>query len=137
MNKVVIAVVRNQEGKVLIVLRNKEEIGKDGVIIRWVFPGGKIEAGESLEQAAQRETLEESGYRVRAGKLITESPHPQFPVYIYYYDCRLITEDRTNSLAADIQEYRWVEPGELDNYFTTHLDETVRDYLMHSTREEE
>lgn len=33
----------------------------------WVFPGGTVEAGESVEEAAQRECAEEAGYQVDLG----------------------------------------------------------------------
>jgi orotate phosphoribosyltransferase len=37
----------------------------------WVFPVGGVEKGESLPEAAARECLEESGYRVKIGGLLT------------------------------------------------------------------
>lgn len=50
------AVVR--DGQVLLVRRaNPPDAG------RWAFPGGKIEAGERIEDAAARELLEETGVR--------------------------------------------------------------------------
>ena len=33
----------------------------------WAIPGGRIQIGESLQQAAEREILEETGVRIRAG----------------------------------------------------------------------
>ncbi|PZQ47780.1 MAG: ADP-ribose pyrophosphatase [Rhodovulum sulfidophilum] len=36
----------------------------------WGFPGGKIEFGETLRAAAERETFEETGVRVAAGRVL-------------------------------------------------------------------
>jgi 8-oxo-dGTP diphosphatase len=35
----------------------------------WSFPGGRVEGPETLEQALVREVLEETGYRVKVGKI--------------------------------------------------------------------
>jgi len=63
---------------------------------RWTFPGGWADAGDTPSLAAQRETLEESGYRVRAEKLLAvldKSRHEHPPSVDYTYKvligCRL------------------------------------------------
>jgi ADP-ribose pyrophosphatase YjhB (NUDIX family) len=63
---------------------------------RWTFPGGWADAGDTPGLAAERETLEESGYRVRAEKLIAlldKSRHEHPPSIDYTYKvlvgCRL------------------------------------------------
>ncbi len=58
------AVVIHQD-KVLLVLRGQDP--NKGV---WAIPGGRIELGESLQAAAEREVLEETGLRVQAGEII-------------------------------------------------------------------
>ena len=50
----------------------------------WTFPAGKIEPGESPEDAAVREALEETGLRVRAAELIGTRFHPRTGVRIVY-----------------------------------------------------
>jgi ADP-ribose pyrophosphatase YjhB (NUDIX family) len=63
---------------------------------RWTFPGGWADAGDTPSLAAERETLEESGYRVRAEKLLAfldKSRHEHPPSLDYTYKvlirCRL------------------------------------------------
>jgi ADP-ribose pyrophosphatase YjhB (NUDIX family) len=63
---------------------------------RWTLPGGWADAGDTPSHAAERETLEESGYRVRAGKVLAvldKSRHEHPPSIDYTYKlligCRL------------------------------------------------
>jgi 8-oxo-dGTP diphosphatase len=56
------AVVHDAAGRLLLVRR-----GRDPHRGRWSLPGGRVEAGESPEQAIEREVLEETGLVVRAG----------------------------------------------------------------------
>lgn len=42
-------------------------------IVRWELPGGHVETGESLEEKAVRETLEETGVAVRVGELMASA----------------------------------------------------------------
>jgi ADP-ribose pyrophosphatase YjhB (NUDIX family) len=63
---------------------------------RWTFPGGWADVGDTPSLAAERETLEESGYRVRAVKVLafldkSRHEHPPSPDYTYkvLIGCRL------------------------------------------------
>jgi ADP-ribose pyrophosphatase YjhB (NUDIX family) len=86
------AVVLDGEGAVLLV-REKE----DGL---WTLPGGWVDVGESPSEAAEREVKEESGYEVRAVRLLAlwdrdKHPHPPLPFHVYklYFRCELLGGD--------------------------------------------
>jgi 8-oxo-dGTP diphosphatase len=57
------AVVHDGRGRLLMIRR-----GHDPGRGLWSLPGGKVEAGESPEDAVEREVLEETGLAVRAGR---------------------------------------------------------------------
>lgn len=86
--KVDVRAVVFRDGELLLVRERRSA--------RWTFPGGWADAGDTPSLAAERETLEESGFRVRAEKLIAlldKSRHEHPPSIDYTYKvligCRL------------------------------------------------
>lgn len=83
------AFVLNGEGEVLLV-RERE----DGL---WTLPGGWADVGESPGESVEREVEEESGYAVRAVRLLAlwdrdKHPHPPIPFHAYkvFFLCELL-----------------------------------------------
>lgn len=75
---------------------------------RWTLPGGWADAGDTPAEAAVRETAEESGYRVRAEKVLAvldKSRHAHPPSLHYTYKiligCRLEGGEATTSHETD------------------------------------
>ena len=61
----------------------------------WSLPGGWADIGQSLGEVAVRETLEETGYRVRPVKLLAvfdKAKHPHPPSLDYVYKCFMSCE---------------------------------------------
>ena len=107
---VAIAVVR-RGGRVLICRR--PDGGHLGGF--WEFPGGKLEAGESLEQCVAREVAEEVCITVRvvAAMGILEHEYPAVHVRLHPYLCE---HEGGEPRAVACAEVRWVRPGELGQY---------------------
>ena len=63
--KVGIGAVVFYNNKVLLVKRRNPPCQDE-----WAIPGGKIKLGETLQQAAEREILEETGITIKAGEII-------------------------------------------------------------------
>ncbi len=61
--KVVVGTVLRKNGKFLLVQDRKKPAKK-----KWSIPAGRAESGQTIEQCAVRETLEESGFRVKLVK---------------------------------------------------------------------
>jgi 8-oxo-dGTP diphosphatase len=95
----------------------------------WVFPGGKLEPGESLAQAAARECREETGLHVRVEQQIGRRTHPVTGREVVYLACTLTTAAALRGPHCDeLAELRWLDPAQVDQLMPD-LDPSVRDYL--------
>jgi 8-oxo-dGTP diphosphatase len=79
----------------------------------WTLPKGKLDAGESFEDAALREVEEETGLRCR---LVRELPSTEYevrgrPKVVRYW---LMEPEAVMPFAAndEVDELRWLEPAE-------------------------
>jgi A/G-specific adenine glycosylase len=98
-------------GKILIARRR--ESGLLGGL--WEFPGGKREAGESLEECVAREIKEEVGIEVRVLRPLATVRHAysHFRVTLHFFDCRW-RRGRARPIGCD--DCRWVSRDEIRDY---------------------
>ena len=84
----VVAAVIHDGGRILATQRGYGEF-KD----KWEFPGGKMEAGESREEALRREIREELDTEINIGKLLctVEYDYPAFHLTMHCYLCSVVS----------------------------------------------
>lgn len=97
----------------------------------WEFPGGRVEEGESDEQALARELSEEMGITVEVGARTMHVQHayPDYDIDFRVYRCRLLSrEEQIQHLR--VHTHRWVLPGELDEYEFPAADQKTLEQLL-------
>ncbi|MBW2381366.1 MAG: 8-oxo-dGTP diphosphatase MutT [Deltaproteobacteria bacterium] len=117
---VVAAAVIIRDGRVLLT-RRAEGQHLAGL---WEFPGGKLEDGESPEEALVRECEEECGIEVEvAGILeVTHHRYPEKEVLLLFYRCELRSGEVRHLQVAD---HAWVAPVDLGSYPLPPADQAV------------
>jgi len=106
--KVVAAVIR-RENEIFATQRGYGEF-KDG----WEFPGGKIEPGETPQEALVREIKEELDTEIEVGDFLTtvEYDYPEFHLSM---DCFLCKVKSGDLVLKEHEAARWLTPTDLDS----------------------
>jgi 8-oxo-dGTP diphosphatase len=107
---VVAAVIRN-EGKILIAQR-AADAHQGGL---WEFPGGKVEAGETVAAALRRELEEELGIIATTYRPLIRITH-DYPDKSVCLDVWEVSAFGGQAHGREGQPVRWVAPGELQDY---------------------
>jgi len=108
--RVIVAAVIVIDGRVLAAERS----APPEVAGRWEFPGGKVEPGESEEQALARECLEELGVRVSVGTRIgPDVPLAHGRAVLRVFTVELLEGDTPQALEHTAM--RWLAADELNS----------------------
>ncbi|WP_353829084.1 NUDIX hydrolase [Agromyces sp. SYSU T0242] len=123
--RAVSAAVTDASGRILLVRR-----GRDPQRGRWSVPGGRVESGESLAQAAAREVREETGLQVAVGREVWVLRTPTGDGREYEIHGFAATDRGRGAepvAGDDADDARWVAPEELGRLrVTTHLVDHLR-----------
>ena len=82
---------------------------------KWEFPGGKVEAGESQQDALRREILEELQLAITVGPRLGEGRaevKPGLTIHLIVYEV-IVTRDQTSYVLSDHDEAKWVHANDL------------------------
>ena len=109
--------VLNDSGELLLIRRTDND--------NWAMPGGAMDLGETIADAAVRETLEETGMECEIVRLVGVYTNPRH-VMLYTSDgevrqeCSLVFEARPKrgelTPSSESSEVRWVAPSDIDSY---------------------
>ena len=115
----VAAAVILQDGKVFATQR-----GYGAYKDYWEFPGGKIEPGETAEEALEREIREEldTEIAVEAPFARVEYDYPEFHLSMQCFTCRVI---RGSLVLKEHEDAAWLDRDRLDDVRWLPADETV------------
>ena len=111
MKHIVVAIIRDKNNKILIAQRANEQ-HQGG---KWEFSGGKVEAGETAQQALVRELDEELGIHITTATPLIQIQHHYADISIFL-DVFEVNEWRGEVYGKEGQPIRWVMLNELRNY---------------------
>jgi len=112
MQTVVVAAIIRREGRVLICRRRADQPHA----LKWEFPGGKVEPGETPAQALVRELQEELALYASIGEEVEryEFCYPgKKPILLIFHYVDEFTSEPRNCV---FEEIRWALPAELPNF---------------------
>ncbi len=107
---IVVAAVIAREGRVLACQRSRES----RFALKWEFPGGKVQAGETPKSALERELMEELGVRAEIRQEIYRTQHKYAEMHeaveLIFFEALVESGEIQNRVFEKIE---WVEPKRL------------------------
>ena len=108
----VVAGIIERDGEILICQRRRD----DSHALKWEFPGGKVERGESPEEALERELREELDIQAKIGPQLACSTHRypgRAPMELIFFS---VPEFHGVPVNRAFEQFRWEIPARLPEY---------------------
>ena len=97
----------------------------------WEFPGGKVDPGETPQQALKREWMEETGFEIVVGRQMArgEFVHRGSPFDLLAYEV-VIAEPVGDPTLNEHDDWQWAKPEEIRNLPLVESDKAVLEALL-------
>lgn len=119
------AAVIVQDGRLLLVRRRVAEGS-----LSWQFPAGQVEPGESAEDAAVRETFEETGLVVAARRVLGDRVHPATKRQMFYVAADALAGTARVADDDELDAVAWVKSSEISEYIPDPFFGPVQEHLQ-------
>jgi 8-oxo-dGTP diphosphatase len=121
----VVAAVVERDGKYLITQRRPEAL----LPLLWEFPGGRVEEGESDEEALRREMKERLDTNIEVGPQLAMSVHEYdgYSITLVVYKGTLVSD---NLYLVRVNAFHWAASEEFERYSFPPADQATMDKLL-------
>lgn len=107
-------IIKNAEGKVLILRRPENSHGQGG----WCLPGGKVDFGDTVEETVKKELKEETSLESTNARFLfyqdsLPSEESEMHIINLYFECEAEGSIRLNEESA---EHAWITASDLKDY---------------------
>jgi 8-oxo-dGTP diphosphatase len=126
---IVLGVVYDPAKKKILIGKRSDD--PDVPKLSWCFPGGRPEYDEEIEKAVKREIKEETGLDVESLGVIHAKRYPEKRDFLaIYYLCESLNPEKDLEPGDNFSELKWVDPEELEEYFTTSFHPKLKEYII-------
>jgi len=123
----ILGIIFNPKTKKILIGKRKDDpyIKK----LTWCFPGGRPNYNEELENALKREVKKKTGLKIESLGAIFAKTYPEKKEFLsIYYLCEII--NGKEKAGGEFKEIKWVNPKEIEKYFTTSFHPKLKKYIM-------
>lgn len=97
--------------------------------LKWTPPGGRVNHGEDLEKELIAKIKIQTGYNIEnLGNIFSMVPEEKKDNLLLLYLCE-VTGGK-EKVGGNLKELKWVDPEELDDYFTIAYHPHLREYIL-------
>ena len=125
-------IVENSAGEILLTLRAKKWCTDT-----WIAPGGHMKVGETLEETAKREVMEEANIEINLKNILglyyEPFRNPSIPTATAIFIADYVSGTPFKNVEAS--DFRWVRPEQLPTPLGFDYDKILRDYKTYITQQ--